>query len=548
MKAEHNLFGPDQLKGGALLAVAAFPLYAYNRRRSSFLRKLQGPESSSFWLGNEADLRYQSEVGDNELEWMRQYGTAWRRSGCLGREHLMLADPKALQYIFHTPGYNFPKAADRAKFNQLVVGKGLISIQGPAHTRQRKIIAPAFHPTQLKTFIPLFQRTATKARESLILVQRWKDDIVPKDPDGAPLVNVVKWFSRLTLDIIGEAGFGFRFGSLDELKTPLAMQYENLFVDSTLYPSWYDLMFKETWSYLPESVHSLIRYLPIREYRRFRSFLDYMRKFSREMVKDSIASGDGKDIMSVLLRANESEDPKSKISETEMIDQMATLLMTGHETSANALTWFFWEVAKHPESQVRIREEVLAIRQKNAGEDFSAADLDNMTYMQAAMKESMRLHPIIWTLLRETARDDVIPLAFPITLKSGEQISAIPVKKGTPLDISTVAYNRLPQIWGEDADEWRPERFLDTDKERKTSVGVFGNVLNFSSGTRTCLGWRFSIVEMQVVIATILENFDIQLPVQNEKTHIYRKPSHAMLPMVEGEKGAWMGLHLKPLN
>ncbi|KAI0263463.1 cytochrome P450 [Gloeopeniophorella convolvens] len=526
----------------ALLAVVVLPLYAYNRRHSSFLRNLRGPKPSSFWLGNEADLRYQNEVGDCELKWMRQFGSVWRRSGCLGREHLMIADPKALQYILHMPGYNYPKATDRAKFNELVVGKGLVSIQGQAHLRQRKIMGPAFHPAQLKSHIPVFQKAATK------LVQRWRDDLVAKDPNRKPLVDVTKWFSRATLDIIGEAGFGFQFGSLDDLKTPLAMQYEDLFVDSTLYPSWYDLMFKETWSYLPEPVHNLIRYLPIREYRRFRSFLDFMRSFSRDMVKQSMVNGDGKDIMSVLLRANESEDPKCKMSETEVIDQIATLLMAGHETTANTLTWFFWELSKHPDVQTRIREEVRAAREANGGEEFSAADLDGMAYTQAAMKESMRLHPIFWTLLREAARDDVIPLAFPITLKSGEQITSIPIKKGTPLDVSPVAYNRLPQIWGEDADAFKPERFLETEKEKKTSVGVFGNLLNFASGTRVCLGWRFSVLEVQTIVVAILENFEVSLPEQTQKTRIYRKPSHVMLPMADGHKGAWMGLHVSPVE
>jgi len=126
------------------------------------------------------------------------------------------------------------------------------------------------------------------------------------------------------------------------------------------------------------------------------------------------------------------------------------------------MTWFFYEVAKHPESQVRIREEIAAVRAKSASEDYTAADLDSMTYTQAALKvmaitfpqyvrflrtscetqESLRLHPIFWTLERKANKDDVIPLAFPITTETGEQITSIPIKKGTPIDISTAAYNR----------------------------------------------------------------------------------------------------------
>jgi hypothetical protein len=96
-------------------------------------------------------MRYQNEVGDCEFKWMREYGSAWRRTGCFGvstsalfliptlrflnpnksqRDHLMLADPKALQHILHTTGYRYLKSVDRAHFNELVVGKGLVSVQG----------------------------------------------------------------------------------------------------------------------------------------------------------------------------------------------------------------------------------------------------------------------------------------------------------------------------------------------------------------------------------------------------------------------------------
>jgi len=100
--------------------------------------------------GSEADIRYQNEVGDCEFKWMREYGSAWRRTGCFGvsvyfvqnfspfisnlnilqRDHLMLADPRALQYLLHQTGYRYPKSVDRAHFNELVVGKGLVTVQG----------------------------------------------------------------------------------------------------------------------------------------------------------------------------------------------------------------------------------------------------------------------------------------------------------------------------------------------------------------------------------------------------------------------------------
>lgn len=93
--------------------------------------------------------------------------------------------------------------------------------------------------------------------------------------------------------------------------------------EETLYPSWYDLIFKETWRYIPRPLLEYVRYLPTREYRGFRSGLDNVRKFSRELIKQSMARGDGRDVMSVLLRANGSSSPKNKISDEELVDQTA---------------------------------------------------------------------------------------------------------------------------------------------------------------------------------------------------------------------------------
>jgi len=453
----------------------------------------------------------------------------------------MVADPKALQYLLHMTGYRYPKSADRAHFNEIVVGKGLVSVQGEVHRRQRKAIAPAFNVQQLRSFLPLFNRVAST------LAQKWTE-VVAADPSGQPLIDLTMWLSRATLDVIGEAGFDFQFGSLDDIKTPLAEQYDNLFVDSTLYPAWYDLIFKETWHFFPEPLLEYVRYTPAREYRRFRSFLDYIRDFARGLIKESQGKGDGKDIMSMLLRANDSADPKNKMADNEVVDQISTILLAGHDTTAHTMAWFFYEAAKHPETQERIREEIAAVRARSTEAEYSAADLDSMVYTQAALKESMRLHPIFWLLARVATMDDVIPLAFPITTKSGEQISSIPIKKGTPIDISTAAYNRLPEIWGEDADEWNPDRFLDESRTRHSNIGVFGNVMNFSSGSRACIGWRFAVLQMQITIVTLLENFEVSLPPQNERTKIYRKPSHVMMPMAQGHRGAWMGLLVKSVN
>jgi len=408
-------------------------------------------------------------------------------------------------------------------------------------------LGPTFFASQMKAFLPIFQEAASK------LVQKWKDELVTSDPSDQPLINVTGWISRTTLDIVGQAGFDFHFGSLDNAEAEFTKLYTNLFIDSTLYPTPLNLIFKSTWRYIPEFLLRFVRYLPTREYRRFRTYLDYARTFAEGVIWKSAAKVDGDDMMSVLLRTNASEDPKNRLTHGEIVDQLSSLLLAGQETTASSLAWFLWEIARHPESQERIREEISAVYSRANGAELSVADMESMTFTQAALKESMRLHPIIWMLGRVASRDDVIPLAFPITTKSGERVSSIPVKKGTIIDIAIHVYHRLPQVWGEDADEWKPERFLDTENVKQTSIGLYGNLLSFSGGPQGCIGWRFSVLEMLVIVVTLVKNFELSLPSAESASadaqlRICRKPSVIMMPMVEGKLGAWMGLVVKPLD
>ena len=151
-----------------------------------------------------------------------------------------------------------------------------------------------------------------------------------------------------------------------------------------------------------------------------------------------------------------------------------------------------------------------------------------MTHVLAAMKEVMRLHPIAYALLRQATRDEVLPLAYPVTTTTGEVVDEVPIPKGTNCFISVWAYNRLvisynglhrvhalacrawasgeihswqsltrysirlPQIWGPDADEFVPERWIEHEKMGQTYVGVTSNLMTFSAGLQACIGWRFS--------------------------------------------------------
>ncbi|VDC00881.1 unnamed protein product [Peniophora sp. CBMAI 1063] len=528
------------LAAGVLLVSAA----AAVRLLRPSLKGIRGPPRSSFWLGNEGDMRYQCDVGDVEFPWLGEYGGAWKIWGPLGEERLVLADPKALQYVLQTSGYRFPKRPDTRANARMLLGDGIIWAHGERHQRHRKIMNPAFSVPQLKSFLPLFLRHGEK------LAQKWKEEEIAPNGDQAPVFNVHKWLSRTTLDVIGEAGFGFHFGALDDATHELSKIYDNLFVDTSLYPPAWDIVFRSLWGFLPEGLLWYFRYLPGREYRRFRGYQDFMRVFARKLISQTKtgAKGEGKDVMSVLMHANEAENPKLKLTEVEMLDQISTIMLAGHDTTASSLTWWLYELARHPDWQLRVRDEIRDVRRKlqeRGDDDFSISDLEGMSVMQATLREAMRIHPIVWLLNRTAGQDDVIPLLKPIVTESGQEISAIPVRKGQNIEISIATYNRNPDVWGADAGEWNPERFMRIDKAGMTSVGVFANLLNFSAGLRACLGWRFSVIEMQAIAATLIENFEFGLPPQTKENIIHRKPTGVMAPMTEGGTSIWMGLKVK---
>ncbi|OCH87517.1 cytochrome P450 [Obba rivulosa] len=517
--------------------------------RRFFARKtfehIRGPSSASWLFGNMLEFNRQDQAGDLDFKWCREFGSTWRLNGILGESVLMTADPKALQHIFHKSGYSYRKTADNTELNRTLFGPGIIWASGHVHQRHRKVMNPAFSAPQLRTFIPLFQRNIRK------MTEMWKNELSAR-PEGHIINCVHAWFTKATLDIIGEAAFDYSFGALSKTGSRLLDVYTNMFLETSLHPPKLDLLIKASWEYLPLSVLRLVDYLPLKDIVKVNQVRKAFRTEAQKLLKDKterlVAGKEGKkDVMSVLVRANASEDARARLSDAEMIAQMGTITIAGHDTTATTLTWLLYELSKNPDYQIKMREEIRMIRSSvtaRCDANFSAEDLDSMKYCMAALKETLRYHAIVLGLPRVAEKDDIIPLQYPVVSKSGELIREIPIRAGQQILTSFCAYNRLPRVWGDNADVWDPTRFLDHDVKRETSVGMFSNLMTFSAGIRGCIGWRFSVMESQVIIAEILENFEFSLP--SDPPEIVRLPSGVVAPGVRGkiEKGIQMPLQI----
>jgi cytochrome P450 len=272
----------------------------------------------------------------------------------------------------------------------------------------------------------------------------------------------------------------------------------------------------------------------------------YTAKLANEVTRQLVQSkakallqGKGnKDILSLLIKANASEKASTKLTEEEMLAQMRTILLAGHETSATTLCWVLLEIAKHPDVQKRLREEIRAMKQAihaRGDVDFTSTDLDGMSYLSAVIKESMRYHPALYQNYRQAANDDVLPLSSPIKSADGKLTTKLPVPKGMKIILSIAAYNRNKELFGEDAHEFNPDRWFRVSSGKKgPNLGVYANLLSFAGGVRTCIGWKFALYEVMALTVEIINNFELNITPDIDR--LRREACLVMLPTLEGEQ------------
>ncbi|KAK0461023.1 cytochrome P450 [Desarmillaria tabescens] len=539
---------PVNVVGLGLLAFLAV-LSLYRRFTRISVSHIPGPPPESFVLGNLAEI-FQSQAGEPDFKWQRQYGDVVRVKGTFGEDRLLISDPKALQYIFHTSGYGFLKWPQRTEISRVLMGRGLLWADGNIHKRQRKVMLPGFGAPECKSFIPIFQRTGSE------LVAKWTD-ILAGSPSQSVEMNVATWLSRATMDSLGEAAFDYQFGALAQRDNELMKAYFGLMNDTLGSPS-KKTIFLQTilpvWALQLRAKYSNSK--PMAHARYTAKLAEELTQALIDMKSSELLQGKGsKDVLSLLggsfsvtqyfvlrlytyqVKANASEDVATALTHEEMLAQMRTLLLAGHETSATSTLWILLELARHPDVQDRLRNEIRAVEHaihSRGDSEFTSKDFESMTYTIAVMKEAMRLHPALYHNYRRAAHDDVLPLSKPILTTSDELIDKLPVPKGMKVFASIAGYNRNKDLWGNDADVFNPERWLQPEKHRKgPSVGVYGNLLTFAGGVRTCVGWRFAIYEVQALLIAIINNFVLS-PTEDLK-RLRREACLVMIPTLEGE-------------
>lgn len=375
------------------------------------------------------------------------------------RSHLV-AHPDGVRHVLQEHVKNYTK--DHVSYGMVrwVVGDGLLTSQGETWLRQRRLAQPAFHRQRIAAMADMMVRRAEE------MLERWGPAI-----GQGRAIDVGEEMMALALRIVGDALFGADVGP----QTAAVSRNFNLLSDQVV------TRFR-TGNVLPPV-------LPTPYDRRWRAALREMDQVVYAIIAERRRRGeDSGDLLSMLMLARE-EETGAQMDDRALRDEVITMLLAGHETTATALSWAWGLLDAHPAVAARLHAELDEVL---AGRAPTAEDVPRLAYTRMVIDETMRLYPPVYILSRKVAAADTI---------GGYGIPA-----GSAVDISPYVTHRHPDFWPD------PERF---DPERFAPERAAGRhrhaYLPFSTGPRMCIGNGFALTEATLVLATVARGHRLRL-------------------------------------
>ncbi|KAL5699141.1 hypothetical protein ACHQM5_030082 [Ranunculus cassubicifolius] len=353
---------------------------------------------------------------------------------------------------------------------------GVVAYNGEKWAKHRRIINPAFHQEKLKLMLPAFSACCTE------LVAKW-ESLVSNEPCE---VDVWPYLQNLTADVISRTAFG---SSYEEGRRIFELQTE--MADTILQLVRTPTFFIPGFRFLPTKRHNRMKEI----YREVQSLLRDMIKKREKSMKLGEAKSD--DLLGILMESNfkETKDGRhaknSGMSIDEVIEECKLFYFAGQETTSTLLVWTMVVLCMHPEWQEKAREEVMQVFGSNRP---NLEGLNHLKVVTMIFNEVLRLYPPVVILTRRTYKP----------MKLGD--ISVPPDMDLVLPILLVHHDH--DLWGEDADEFNPERFSEGIlKATKGKVSYFP----FSWGPRICIGQAFALTEAKMALAMILQKFSFKL-------------------------------------
>ncbi|XP_059331138.1 cholesterol 24-hydroxylase isoform X1 [Ammospiza nelsoni] len=502
---------------GLLLALAllAFVLYCcYVQYIHAKYDYIPGAPRESFLFGHLPIIwrmvRKQEFTPDILLQWAEKYGPVVRINA-FHRISVLVVCPEGVKEFLMSPQH--PKdptvyGSLFSLFGERFLGNSLVTVCNHEHWhKQRRIMDPAFSRSYLIGLMETFNEKAEELMEKL-----------EKKADGKTEFSMLSMMSRVTMDVIGKAAFGLELNALSDDQTPLPNAVTKIMEG------------------LNKARDPFIRFMPGKQkmLKETRESVRLLRRVGKQCIdqrREAIQNGKeaSMDILTQILKGDALEETRD---DENILDNFITFFVAGHETSANQMTFTVMALGQHPEILERAQAEVDEVL--GAKRDVDYEDLGKLTYLSQVLKESLRLYPPVSGTLRRLEKEHVINgikipanttvFVSPIHL---QQLGAAPLnvdekakifpghiytcfsKIVTKTGLNTYVMGRMEKFFKNPL-TFDPERF------NKDAPKPYYCYFPFSLGPRSCIGQVFAQMEVKVVMAKLLQRFEIQLvPGQN---------------------------------
>jgi len=434
-------------------------------------RPLVGPPGKPL-VGNLPDLAPALTRFDRIQRWRREYGDIFRVS--MGPTHppmVLLMDPVAVKRVLLDNAKNYPKSKQYDKLKPLL-GEGLLTSGGDFWLRQRRMMQPYFHQKYVASLLP----PMVAATQDLIA--RWQ-----ARPAGSPPLDIANELMGLTLRIVGLTLLGTEVShDAGSVGHALGVSLE------AGARSFFRLIDVPQWLPTPDN-----RKIQAARAELDRVVFDVIRN-RREGTKPADAP---RDLLDMLLEAR-NEETNEGMTDQALRDEVMTIFLAGHETTAAALGWTVYLLSKHPEARRRVQAEVAEVLGDRAP---TWDDLPKLAYTGRVIEESMRLYPPIYVIQKSAIEAD--------------ELGGFAIPAGQDVTISIYALHHHPAHW-ENPEGFDPDRFLPEHSEGRERFAY----MPFGGGGRICIGNGFATVEAKVVLAMLARSFDLDLV-----------PAHPVVPV-----------------
>lgn len=374
----------------------------------------------------------------------------------LYRPVIVLSHPDDIEAVLVTNSRNFIKSASfRTPFMQRLIGQGLVTSDGDFWRRQRRLSQPAFHRERIASY----GRVMTDLTDGMLA--QWH---------SGTTLDVHAEMMHVTLQVAAKTLFDADVtGAVNDVGSAMEVVIDEFGSQSSI--SWI-----------------LKNHLPTPGNIRFNRAVQQLEQIIYKIVGERRRSGqDAGDLLSMLLHAQDEDG--SRMTDQQLRDEVMTLFLAGHETTALALSWSFYLLSQHPGVEAKLFDEIASVLGDRAP---TCEDLPNLRYAEKVVKESMRLYPPAWGMGREAVNDC--------------QFGGYHVPAGRMVTFFQWVVHRDPRFW-QQPEEFYPDRWTPEMEKHLPKYAYFP----FGGGPRMCIGYSFAMMEAVLILTRVVQQFKLAL-------------------------------------